>query len=67
MLINMLISTNIASTKPTEHIKDMDKVKNKALAHTKEIVQRTHTTEKNTKKAKKIKYFNKKSALSVTN
>jgi hypothetical protein len=56
----MLISTNIVSTRPTEHTKDVDKAKNKALAYTEKIVQGTYTTEKNTKKAKEIKYSNKK-------
>jgi hypothetical protein len=45
----------------------MDKAENKALAHTKETVQKTHTTEKNTKKAKEIEDSNKRSAMFVTN
>jgi hypothetical protein len=36
--INMLISTNIASTRPTKHTKDVDESEDKALAYTEEIV-----------------------------
>jgi hypothetical protein len=67
MLINMLISTNIASTRPTEHTEDIDKSEDKALAYTEEIVQGIHITKENTKKAKKIEHFNKRSAMSITN
>jgi hypothetical protein len=63
----MLISTNIASIRPTKHTKDVDKAENKALAYTKKTVQGTHTAKENTRKAKKIKHFNRKSATSVTN
>jgi hypothetical protein len=45
----------------------MDKAEDKALAHIKEIVQRIHTIEKDTKKAKKIKDFNKRSVMFMTN
>jgi hypothetical protein len=67
MLINILINTNITSTKPTEHTKNVDKAKNKALAYIEETVQGTYITEKNIKKAKKIKYSNKKSVMFITN
>jgi NADPH-dependent ferric siderophore reductase len=63
----MLISTNIASTKPTKHTEDVNKAEDKALAHTKETVQRTYTIKKNTREAKEIKDSNKKSAMSVIN
>jgi hypothetical protein len=65
--INMLISINITSTRLTEHIKDVNKAKDKALAHTKETVQRTYTTKENTREAKKIKDSDKKSAMFITN
>jgi hypothetical protein len=50
----------------------VDKAEDKALAHIKGIVMRIHTmediyTEKNTRKAKKIKDSNKRSAIFVTN
>jgi hypothetical protein len=67
MLINIPISTNIASTRPTKHTKDMDKAENKTLAHIKKTVQRTHTTEKDTRKAKKIKDFDKRNTMFITN
>jgi ABC-type branched-subunit amino acid transport system ATPase component len=63
----MLISINIVSTRPTEHTKDINKSEDKALAHTKKIVQGIHITEKNTRKAKKIKYSNKRNVMFVTN
>jgi hypothetical protein len=64
MPINMLISTNIASIKLIKRTKDTDKAKNKA--HTKDIVQKIHITEKNTRKAiKKIKHSDRKSIMSV--
>jgi hypothetical protein len=61
----MLISTNTASTRPTERTKDIDKAEDKALVYIKRIVIRIYIakdmyTEKNTKKAKKIKDSNKK-------
>jgi hypothetical protein len=58
---------NIASTRPTERTKDVNELKDKALTYTKEIVQRIHITEKDTKEAKKIKYFNRKSVMFITN
>jgi hypothetical protein len=63
---------NTASTKPTKYTKDINKAKNKASAHIKEIVIRIYTvkdiyTKKDTKKAKEIKNSNKKSAMSITN
>jgi hypothetical protein len=68
----MLISTNIASTRPTERIKNIDKAEDKALAHTKKIVIGIYTTEdiytkENTKKAKKIKDSDKRSVTFMTN
>jgi hypothetical protein len=66
MLINMLISTNIASIRLIKRTKNADKAKNKA--YTKKIVQGIYTIEKNTRKViKKIKYFNRKSAIFVIN
>jgi hypothetical protein len=57
----------MASTGPTEHTKDIDKAEDKASTHTKETVQGTHTTEKDTREAKEIKDSDKRSAMSVTN
>jgi hypothetical protein len=57
----------MASTGPTEHIKDVDEAEDEALAHTKETVQGTYTAEEDTREAKEIKDSNKKSAMSVTN
>jgi hypothetical protein len=67
MPINILISTNTARTRPTERTKDVNKAKDKALAYTKKIVQRIHTTEKNSRKAQKIKHSDRKSAMFMTN
>ena len=64
MLINILISTNIASIRLIERTKDTDRAENKA--HTKNIVQRIYTTEEDIREViKKIKYFDRKSAMSV--
>jgi hypothetical protein len=64
MLINMLISTNIASIRLIKRTKDADGAKDKA--YTENIVQGIHTTEENTRKViKKIKYFNRRSATFV--
>jgi hypothetical protein len=68
----MLISTNTANTKPTKRIKDIDKAEDKALAHIKKIVIKIYTvkniyTEKDTKKAKEIKYFNRRSVKFIIN
>jgi hypothetical protein len=62
----------MASTGPTERTKDVDESEDKALAHTKEIVQRIHTVEKDTREedtreAKEIKDSDKRSATFVTN
>jgi hypothetical protein len=65
--MNMPMSTNMASTGPTEHTKDVDKAEDKALAYTEKTVQETHTAEKNTREAKKIKDSDKRSTMSVTN
>jgi hypothetical protein len=72
ILINILISTNTASTKPTKRIKNKDKAKNKALVYIKKIVIRIYTVKniyikENTKEAKKIKDSDKKSATFITN
>jgi hypothetical protein len=58
---------NITSTRPTEHTKDMDKSEDKALAYTEEIVQVIHTVEEDIRKAKKIKHFDRRSAMFMTN
>jgi hypothetical protein len=63
----MLISTNIASTRPTERTENVDESEDKALAYTKEIVQRIHTTEKDTREAKKIEHSDRRSAMFMTN
>jgi hypothetical protein len=68
----MLISINTASTKPTERIKDIDKTKDKALAHIKKIVIRIYTVKnihikKDTGEAKEIKDSDKKNAMFITN
>jgi hypothetical protein len=60
----MLISTNIASIGLIERTKDADRAENKA--YTEDIVQGIHTTEEDTKEViKEIKYFNRKSTMSV--
>jgi hypothetical protein len=61
------MSTNTASTEPTERTEDVNKAEDKALAHTEETVQRTHTIEKDTREAKKIEHSNRRSATSMTN
>jgi hypothetical protein len=62
VLINILISINIASIRLIKRTKDVDKAKNKS--YTKKIVQGIYTTKKNTKKViKEIKHFNKRSAM----
>jgi hypothetical protein len=68
----MLMSTNIASTGPTEHTKDVDKAEDKALVYTEEIVIRIHIVkdiyiEEDTREAKKIEDSNKKSATFMIN
>jgi hypothetical protein len=68
----MLMSTNMASTRPTEHTEDVNKAEDEALAYTEEIVIRIYTTEdihteEDTKEAKKIKDSDKRSATFVTN
>jgi hypothetical protein len=67
MLINILINTNTASTRPTERIEDVNKAKDKALAYTEKIVQEIHTIKRDTREAKKIKYSNRRSAMFMTN
>jgi hypothetical protein len=72
VLINILISINTASTRPTERTEDIDKAEDKASAHIKKIVIRIHTvedihTEENTREAKEIKDSNKRNAMFVTN
>jgi hypothetical protein len=63
----MPISTNIAIIGLIERTKDVDKAEDKALARTKEIVKGIYTTEENTKKVKKIKYSDRKSAMFAIN
>jgi hypothetical protein len=65
--MNMLISTNMASTRLTKRTKDVDKSENKALAYTEEIVQGIHITEENIREAKKIEHSDRKSAMFVIN
>jgi hypothetical protein len=67
MPINILISTNITSTKPTKHTEDVEKAKDKALTYTEKTVQRTHTVKKDIREAKEIKDSDKKSVIFVTN
>jgi hypothetical protein len=64
VLINILISTNIASIGLIERTKDTDRAKDKA--YTEDIVQGIYTTEENTREAiKKIKHSDRRSATSV--
>jgi response regulator RpfG family c-di-GMP phosphodiesterase len=64
MLINMLISTNIASIRLIERTEDADGAEDKA--HIEDIVQGIHTTEEDTREAiKKIKHSDRRSAMSV--
>jgi response regulator RpfG family c-di-GMP phosphodiesterase len=64
MLMNMLISTNIASIRLIKHIKNADKAKNKTYIE--DIVQRIYTIKKNTRKViKKIKYSDRRSTIFV--
>jgi transcription termination factor NusB len=64
MLINILISTNIASIRLIKRTKDADGAEDKA--YTKDIVQGIHTVEEDIREViKKIKYFNRKSAMFV--
>jgi hypothetical protein len=64
ILINILISTNITSIKLIKHTKDINRAKDKA--YIKKIIQRIHITEKDTREIiKDIKYFNKRSAMSM--
>jgi response regulator RpfG family c-di-GMP phosphodiesterase len=59
MLINMLISINIASIRLIKRTKDADGAKDKAYIEN--IVQGIHTTEEDTREViKEIKHFNKK-------
>jgi hypothetical protein len=72
VLMNMLISTNMASTGPTERTEDVDKAEDKALAYTEEIVIGIYTaedmhTKEDTREAKEIKDSDKRSATFVTN
>jgi hypothetical protein len=64
VLINILISTNIASIKLIERTEDADRAEDKA--YTEDIVQGIYTTEENIREAiKKIKYFNRRSTMFV--
>jgi hypothetical protein len=57
----------MASTGLTERTEDVDKLENKALAYTEEIVQGIYTIEKDTREAKEIEHSDRKSAMFVTN
>jgi cobalamin-dependent methionine synthase I len=68
----MPMSISTASTRPTEHTKDVDKAEDKALAYIEEIVIGIHTmkdihTEEDTREAKKIEDSDKRNATSVIN
>jgi hypothetical protein len=65
--MNILMSTNMASTRPTERTEDVGESEDKALAHIEEIVQGIHTTEKDTREAKEIEHSDRRSAMFVTN
>jgi hypothetical protein len=45
----------------------VDKAKDKALAHTEEIVQGIHIIKEDTRETKKIKHSNRRSAMFITN
>jgi hypothetical protein len=57
----------MASTRPIERTENVDESKDKALVYIEEIVQGIYTTEKNTREAKEIKHFNRRSAMFMTN
>jgi hypothetical protein len=60
----MLMSTNIASIGLIKRTEDADGAEDKA--HTEDIVQGIHTAEEDTREViREIKYFNRKSAMSV--
>jgi transcription termination factor NusB len=62
--MNILISINIASIGLIERTEDADGAEDKA--YTEDIVQGIHTTEKDIREViKKIKHFNRRSAMSV--
>jgi response regulator RpfG family c-di-GMP phosphodiesterase len=64
MLINMLISTNIASIRLIKRTEDANKAEDKA--HTENIVQGIYTAKENTREViKKIKHSDKRSVTSV--
>jgi hypothetical protein len=64
VLINILISKNIASIRLIKRTKDVNRAKNKA--HTEDIVQGIYITKEDTRKViKKIKYFDRRSAMFV--
>jgi uncharacterized protein YlzI (FlbEa/FlbD family) len=64
VLINMLISTNIASIRLIKCTEDTDGAKDKV--YTKDIVQGIYITKENIREViKKIKHFNKRSVMSV--
>jgi hypothetical protein len=66
VLISTLISINIANTRLIKHTKEIDKAEDKALRQTKEIVKET-TEKKNTRKAKKIEYSDRRSVILIIN
>jgi response regulator RpfG family c-di-GMP phosphodiesterase len=62
--MNMLISTNIASIGLIKRMEDADRAEDKA--HTEDIVQGIHTTEKDTREViREIKHSDRRSATSV--
>ena len=66
ILINMLISTNIASIRLIERTEDADGAKDKV--YTENIIQGIYTIKEKTREAiKKIKHSNRKSAMFVIN
>jgi hypothetical protein len=63
--MNMLISTNIVSIRPTERTEDVNKAEDKALVYIKKIVIRIYTvkniyTKENIKKLKRLRIPTKK-------
>jgi hypothetical protein len=70
--MNMLMSTNTASTGPIKRTEDVDEAEDKALVYIEGIVIGIYTvedmyTEEDTREAKEIEDSDKRSAMSVTN
>jgi hypothetical protein len=65
ILINLLISINIASIKLIKHTKDTDRAEDKA--YTKKIMQRIYIIKKDTKEViKKIKHSDKSAMFVIS-